>query len=153
MKLNPDFQEFLELFVSHDVRFLIVGGYALAAHGHPRYTKDLDVWVWPEPSNTERIVAALEDFGFGGLGLTSLDFQDPDVVVQLGREPQRIDILTFATGLDFDTAYGSRVLVEIGGLPVPFISIDDLRTNKLATGRLRDQADAAELPPTDPNNP
>ncbi len=70
MELNPDFQEFLRSFVGHDVRFLIVGGYALAAHGHPRYTKDLDVWVWTDPLNATRVVAALEEFGFGGLGLT-----------------------------------------------------------------------------------
>jgi hypothetical protein len=149
MELNPDFQEFLRSFVDHDVRFLIVDGYALAAHGHPRYTKDLDVWVWTDPSNAERVVAALEEFGFGGLGLASADFEEPGVVVQLGREPQRIDILTIATGLEFDDAYEHRVLVDVGGLPVPFISVDDLRTNKLATGRLRDQADAADLPPGD----
>jgi hypothetical protein len=69
MELNPDFQEFLRSFVGHDVRFLIVGGYALAAHGHPRYTKDLDGWVWADPANSSRVVAALEEFGFGGLGL------------------------------------------------------------------------------------
>ena len=146
MELNPDFQEFLRSFVAHDVRFLIVGGYALAAHGHPRYTKDLDVWVWTDPSNAERVVAALEQFGFGGLGLVAADFEDSDVVVQLGREPQRIDILTFATGLAFDEAYSNRVMVDVGGTPTPIISVDDLRTNKLATGRLRDRADAAELP-------
>jgi hypothetical protein len=149
MELNPDFQEFLRSFVGHDVRFLIVGGYALAAHGHPRYTKDLDVWVWADPGNAQRVVDALEEFGFGGLGLTAADFEEPGVVVQLGREPQRIDILTFATGLVFDAAYEHRVLVDVGGLHVPFISVDDLRTNKLATGRLRDQADAADLPPPD----
>jgi hypothetical protein len=148
MELNPDFQEFLRSFVSHDVRFLIVGGYALAAHGHPRYTKDLDVWVWMDPSNSARIISALEQFGFGELGLTPGDFEEPDVVVQLGREPQRIDILTFATGLVFDEAYEHRVEIDIGGLSVPFISPEDLRTNKLATGRLRDLADAAELPPS-----
>lgn len=137
MELNPDFQEFLRSFVDRDVRFLIVGGYALAAHGHPRYTKDLDVWVWTDPSNARRVVAALEEF------------EEPDVVVQLGREPQRIDILTFATGLGFEDAYEHRVVVDVGGLRVPFISVDDLRTNKLATGRLRDRADAADLPPTD----
>lgn len=147
MELNPDFQEFLRSFVGHDVRFLIVGGYALAAHGHPRYTKDLDVWVWTDPSNAQRVVTALEEFGFGGLGLTPADFEDPDVVVQLGREPQRIDILTFATGLVFTEAYEHRVLVDVGGLRVPFVSVDDLRTNKLATGRLRDRADASDLPP------
>jgi hypothetical protein len=151
MELNPDFQEFLRSFVAHDVRFLIVGGYALAVHGHPRYTKDLDVWVWNDPANSERVVAALEAFGFGGLGLEVADFEEPDVVVQLGREPQRIDILTFATGLEFEDAYTRRVLVEVGGLSVPFISVDDLRTNKLATGRLRDRADAADLPPEGEN--
>lgn len=149
MELNPDFQEFLRSFVDRDVRFLIVGGYALAAHGHPRYTKDLDVWVWTDPSNARRVVAALEAFGFGGLGLAASDFEEPDVVVQLGREPQRIDILTFATGLGFEDAYEHRVVVDVGGLRVPFISVDDLRTNKLATGRLRDRADAADLPPAD----
>ena len=147
MELNPDFQEFLSSFVDHDVRFLIVGGYALAAHGHPRYTKDLDVWVWTDPTNAARVVAALEDFGFGGLGLTQVDFEEPDMVVQLGREPQRIDILTFATGLTFEQAYEHRLTLDVGGVAVPFISLDDLRTNKLSTGRLRDQADAADLPP------
>ena len=109
MELNRDFQEFLQSFVTRDVRFLIVGGYALAAHGHPRYTKDLDVWVWADPSNSLRIMDALMDFGFGDLGLSASDFEQPGVVVQLGREPQRIDILTFATGLDFPEA-ASRFL-------------------------------------------
>lgn len=147
MELNPDFQEFLQSFVDHDVRFLIVGGYALAAHGHPRYTKDLDVWVGADPSNSRRIINALTEFGFGQLGLTAADFEETGVVVQLGREPQRIDILTFATGLDFDDAFSHRLSIEIGGVSVPFLSVDDLRRNKLATGRLRDLADAADLPP------
>jgi hypothetical protein len=147
MDLNRDYQELLQSFVSHNVRFLIVGGYALAAHGHPRYTKDLDIWVWTDPSNAERIVMSLESFGFAGLGLSAQDFQEPGVVVQLGREPQRVDILTFATGLDFTQAYENRIMISIGGLEVPFVSVDDLRTNKLATGRLRDIADAADLPP------
>lgn len=147
MELNRDFQEFLKSFVQHDVRFLIIGGYALAAHGHPRYTKDLDVWVWPDPANVDRILAALDDFGFGSLGLNPEDFMEPGVIVQLGREPQRIDLLTFATGLEFGPAFDNRVLVEIGGVEVPFVSVDDLRTNKTATGRLRDLADVEELRP------
>ena len=146
MNLNQDFQEFVELFVAHEVEFLIVGGYALAAHGHPRYTKDLDVWVWIGTENSERIIAAIEAFGFGDLGLTAADFQDPDVMVQLGHEPQRIDILTFASGLHFSDAYENRVYITIGNVQVPFISVDDLRTNKLATGRPRDIADVADLP-------
>jgi hypothetical protein len=146
MNLNQDFQEFVELFVAHEVEFLIVGGYALAAHGHPRYTKDLDVWVWIGTENSQRIIAAIEAFGFGDLGLMAADFQDPDVMVQLGYEPQRIDILTFASGLHFSDAYENRVYVTIGNVQVPFISVEDLRTNKLATGRPRDIADVADLP-------
>jgi hypothetical protein len=146
MNLNQDFQEFVKLFVAHEVEFLIVGGYALAAHGHPRYTKDLDVWVWIGPENAQRILVAIEEFGFGDLGLTAADFQEPDVMVQLGREPQRIDILTYASGLQFSDAYKNRVYVTIGNVDVPFISIDDLRTNKMATGRPRDLADVADLP-------
>ena len=149
MNLNQDFQEFVELFVAHEVEFLIVGGYALAAHGHPRYTKDLDVWVWIRAENAQRIITAIEEFGFGELGLTAADFQEPDVMVQLGREPQRIDILTFASGLHFADAYKNRVNITIGNVQVPFISVDDLRRNKLATGRTRDIADAADLPRAD----
>jgi hypothetical protein len=149
MNLNRDFQEFVELFVAHEVQFLIVDGYALAAHGHPRYTKELDVWVWLGPENAQRILAAIEEFGFGGLGLTVSDFQEPDVVVQLGQEPQRIDILTYASGLEFSEAYKNRVYIPVGDVQVPFISVDDLRTNKLATGRPRDIADAADLPKAD----
>lgn len=122
------------------------GGYALAAHGHPRYTKDLDVWVWIGTENSQRIIAAIEAFGFGDLGLTAADFQDPEAMVQLGHEPQRIDILTFAFGLHFSDAYKNRVYVTIGDVQVPFISVDDLRTNKLATDRPRDIADVADLP-------
>jgi hypothetical protein len=146
MNLNQDFQEFVKLFVAHEVEFLIVGGYALAAHGHPRYTKDLDVWVWLGPENAQRIIAAIEEFGFGDLGLTAADFQEPDIMVQLGREPQRIDILTYASGLQFSDAYENRVYVTIGNVDVPFISVEDLRTNKMATGRPRDLADVADLP-------
>jgi len=146
MNLNQDFQEFVKLFVEHEVEFLIVGGYALAAHGHPRYTKDLDVWVWLGEENSRRIIAAIEAFGFGDLGLTATDFQNPDVMVQLGHEPQRIDILTFASGLHFSEAYENRVYVTIGNIQVPFISVDDLRRNKLSTGRPRDIADVADLP-------
>jgi len=105
--------------------------------------------VWPDPANAVRILGALDEFGFGSLGLEVSDFLEPGVIIQLGREPQRIDLLTFATGLEFTSAFENRVLVEIGGVEVPFISVDDLRTNKTATGRLRDLADVEDLPPRD----
>lgn len=145
MELNRDFSEFIECFVARDVRFLIVGGYAVAAHGHPRYTKDLDVWVRVDRENAARIIAALDDFGFGGLGLSDDDFLSDDVVVQLGREPQRIDLLTFVSGVEFDEAYEHRVVARIGNLDVPVIGRAELRRNKLATGRLRDLADVEDL--------
>ena len=102
--------------------------------------------MWLGPENAQRILAAIEEFGFGDLGLTAADFQEPDVMVQLGREPQRIDILTYASGLQFSDAYKNRVLVKIGNVDVPVISVDDLRANKMATGRPRDLADVADLP-------
>jgi hypothetical protein len=145
MELNRDFNEFIACFTARDVRFLIVGGYAVAAHGHPRYTKDLDVWVRVDPGNAQRIIDALDDFGFGGLGLTVDDFLADEVVVQLGREPQRIDLLTFVSGVEFDEAYASRVLVTIGDVEVPVIGRAELHRNKLATGRLRDLADIEDL--------
>jgi hypothetical protein len=102
--------------------------------------------VWIGAENASKIITAIKEFGFGDLGLTAADFQDPEVMVQLGHEPQRINILTFASGLNFSDAYKNRVYIPIGNVQVPFISVDDLRTNKLATGRPRDIADVADLP-------
>jgi hypothetical protein len=145
MRLNRDFQEFVAALSSRDVRFLIVGGYAVAAHGHPRYTKDLDIWVWADPRNAESILESLNDFGLGGLDLQASDFVEPNAVVQLGFEPHRIDILTSVTGLSFDEAYPNRQMLSIGDITAPFISLDDLVKNKLATGRTQDLADAEAL--------
>ncbi|MFZ9707309.1 MAG: nucleotidyltransferase [Ilumatobacteraceae bacterium] len=145
MRLNRDFQEFVAALSSRDVRFLIVGGYAVAAHGHPRYTKDLDIWVWADPRNAESILESLNDFGLGGLELQASDFVEPNAVVQLGFEPHRIDILTSVTGLSFDEAYPNRQMLSIGDITAPFISLDDLVKNKLATGRTQDLADAEAL--------
>jgi hypothetical protein len=145
MHLNRDFLDFISLCTARDVKFLIVGGYALAAHGHPRYTKDLDVWILVDDNNAGRLMAALDDFGFGALPLTKDDFTESDIVVQLGYDPARIDILTSASGLSFEESYGRRVEVEVDGVMVPFVGLDDLRANKRATGRLRDLADIEDL--------
>ncbi len=149
MNLDPDFLDFISSCIDREVQFMIVGGYAVAAHGHPRYTKDLDVWVLTDELNAERLLRALTDFGFGSLGLTTEDFLADDVVVQFGYEPVRIDVLTSASGVDFADCYKRRVEVEIGDLRVPFISLADLRRNKASTGRLRDLADLEDLPDID----
>lgn len=145
MKLNRDFRELLECFAQHDVRYLIVGGWAVAAHGHPRYTKDLDVWVWMDSSNAKSIVAALHEFGFGDLGLTVEDFVTPDTVVQLGYPPNRIDLLTSPSGVDFASCWSSRMDLELDGVLVPFIGLDELKRNKRASGRAQDLADIDAL--------
>ncbi|MFT3852826.1 MAG: hypothetical protein QM733_08830 [Ilumatobacteraceae bacterium] len=145
LQLDPDFSEFVESFVAHDVRFLLVGGYALAAHGLPRATGDFDAWIWLDASNAERVVAALEAFGFGGLGLTAADFDQPDRVVQLGYPPHRIDVLTSIDGVEFEDAWTRRIIVEADGHDLPVISRDDLIANKRAAGRPQDLADVARL--------
>ncbi|NUS43565.1 MAG: hypothetical protein HOQ24_07750 [Mycobacteriaceae bacterium] len=145
MELDRDFSEFIESCLAHDVRFLVVGGYAVAAHGHPRFTKDMDVWVWIDQGNAERLIAALRDFGFGSLGLSVADFVAEDMVVQLGHPPKRIDLLTSVDGVEFDPCWERRVNIAVGGQSVPFISMDDLIANKEASGRPQDVADVAVL--------
>lgn len=145
MQIDRDFSEFVESFVAHDVRFLVVGGYALAAHGLPRATGDFDAWVWIDPTNAARIVAALDDFGFGSVGLRADDFLTPDFVVQLGFPPLRIDIITEIDGVQFDLAWDRRIIVDAGGIALPVIGRDDLIDNKRAAGRPQDLVDVARL--------
>lgn len=145
MKLDPDFREFIECCAAREVRFLIVGGYALAAHGHPRFTKDLDVWLWLDVENAARLVDALADFGFGSLGLVAADFSEPGVVVQLGHAPKRIDLLTSIDGVEFDECWTTRVEIEVDGLVVPIIDVTHLIVNKRSAGRPQDLADVAAL--------
>jgi len=143
--LTADFEDFLRLLNERQVRYVVAGGFAVAAHGTPRYTKDLDVWVEISPANAERLLLALNDFGMASLGLNSADFQEQDMVLQLGYEPNRIDILTGLTGVEFHEAYPRRVLVQLAGLQVPFLAREDLIANKRALGRPRDLADIEDL--------
>jgi len=143
--LNRDFKEFAELLNSIGVEYLLVGGYALAAHGCPRYTGDLDIWVSPTPVNIARLLRAVERFGFGGLGLTEADFLQPEAVIQLGYPPARIDLLTAIDGVQFDDCYPRRVSMEVGGVALPTIHLSDFRANKLAAGRAKDLADLESL--------
>ena len=145
MELDQDFSEFVQLFLDNDVRFLIVGGYAMAAHGLPRYTGDLDTWVWIDHENAERIMKALTEFGFSSLDITANDFQSPNLVVQLGFPPHRIDLLTGIDGVEFQEAWKRRIEVEVNGVDVPFIGREDLITNKKAARRAQDLADVARL--------
>ena len=143
--LSKDFKEFIELLNENDVRYLVVGGYAVALHGHPRYTKDIDVWIELSPDNAIKILAALKDFGFGSLDLKPHDFLESNQIIQLGYPPNRIDILTTLTDLKFEDCYEAKVRVEIQGLHIDFIDIENLKKNKRATGRPQDLADAKNL--------
>lgn len=126
----------------HGVKYLVVGGIAVAVHGTPRYTKNLDIWVECSPDNAGRIVAAIAAFGLDSLGLTPQDFLEPDIVIQLGYEPNRIDLLTTLTGVTFADAYPKRVLVDVGELSIPIIDRESLLANKRALGRPHDLDDA-----------
>ena len=143
--LGKDLHDFVSLCLGHGVRFLVVGGYAVAAHGHPRLTRDLDVWVWVDPENAARMVAALDEFGFAALGLTTEDFSEEGQVVHLGNPPNRIDVLTSIAGVDFESCWDRRAEISLDSLAVPFIGLDDLEKNKLAAGRTQDIADVEGL--------
>lgn len=145
MVLNQDFKEFLQLLNKHKVRFLIVGGYSVAVHGHPRYTKDLDLWVLADVNNAKNLISALDEFGFGSLDLTKDDFISPGYVVQLGQPPARIDLLTSLTGVEFEACWENRLTLEDDGLILPVIALNDLITNKKVLGRYQDLADIEEL--------
>lgn len=150
MTLPPDFNEFIASLNAREVRYLTVGGYAVAFHGHPRFTGDFDVWVEPTPENARRVVQALDAFGFGGVGLTAADFAAPGRVVQLGYPPLRIDLLTSLEGVAFEPCYRARVTLQLEGLAIPFIGRDCLLQNKRALGRHQDLADLEALGLTGP---
>jgi hypothetical protein len=143
--LSKDFKEFIELLNGHNVRYLVVGGYAVAFHGYPRYTKDLDVWIELSPENADNMIKALEEFGVGSLGLKTEDFLESDQIIQLGYPPNRINILTTLKKLKFEDSYKARIEIEIQGIKINFIDLENLKLNKRATGRPQDLADAENL--------
>ena len=145
MEIQPDFRDLLVLFNAHRVEYMIVGGYALAFHGAPRYTGDIDLLVKPNPENARRILAALDEFGFGTVGLTEGDFSSPDKVVQLGVPPVRIDIITSLTGISHEKAFSGRVDGKYGDVHVKYIGRAEFIANKRATGRKKDMADIEAL--------
>jgi hypothetical protein len=143
--MSPDFRDLIAEFNAHGVEYLIVGAHALAAHGHVRATKDLDVWVRPEPANAARVLAALRAFGAPLHDLTAEDLSTPGVVFQIGVAPIRIDVLTMIDGVSFDEAWPERVSTSFGDLPVFVISRKHLLLNKQAAGREQDLADLKRL--------
>lgn len=145
MEVSKDFEEFFASLNNHKVRYLIVGGYAVAIHGRPRYTNDIDVWLEPVLSNGQRALDALKDFGFGNVEISMDDLLDPDKVIQLGYPPLRIDLLTAIANIQFKKAWGRKVIAKYGRQRVYFIGKHDLIVSKKAAGRKRDLSDLDEL--------
>jgi hypothetical protein len=145
LEAQPDFKELLTLFNVHKVEYLIVGGYALAEYGVPRYTGDIDLFVKPAAVNARRIMTALIAFGFESTGLAVSDFEKPDKVIQLGVPPVRADILTSLSGVSWRDAYSGKVAGVYGDVPVFFIGRKEFVANKRAVGRKKDLADLEAL--------
>jgi hypothetical protein len=143
--LNPDFRDMLSAFIAEEAEFLVVGAYALSAHGIPRATGDLDFWIRPTPANARRVLRSLETFGAPTDGLGEHELAAPDLVLQIGLEPNRIDILTSIEAVDFDEAWAERLVSRIDELEVPVLSRRHLLRNKRAVGRPQDLADVAAL--------
>ncbi|KQC10037.1 MAG: hypothetical protein APR62_02205 [Smithella sp. SDB] len=145
MEAQKDFKELLELFNGHKVEYMIVGAYALAFYGAPRFTAGIDIFVNPSPGNAKKILSALADFGFSSLNLTIEDFRKPNSVVQLGVPPVRIDIITSLTGVTWEDADKGKQEGLYGDVPVHFLGKEQYITNKRATGRKKDLADLESL--------
>lgn len=145
MKLGTDLREFIELLNSQRVEFLIVGAHALAWHGLPRYTKVIDFLVRADVENAQALIQVLDQFGIGSMGLQIEDFTAPNQIVQLGREPNRIDLLTSISGVSWTECWDSKVQGELGGFSVYYLGCSAYLKNKLASGRPQDLADASRL--------
>jgi hypothetical protein len=142
---TKDFKEFIELLNKHSVEYLIIGGYAVALHGYPRYTGDLDVWLNPTEENSIKVVSVLSDFGFSSLGINKEDLMQIGNVIQLGYPPIRIDLLTSIDGVEFEDSFNKKIKFEIDGIKINLLGKDDLIKNKEKTGRLRDLDDINNL--------
>jgi len=145
MEVQKDFKEFLALLNEHEVKFIIVGGYALAYHGAPRFTGDIDVFIKSDKENAERILKSLEEFGFGSLDIAIEDFLHPDNIIQLGVPPVRIDLITSISGVTWEEANASKEKGLFGDVTVSFIGKEQFINNKRASGRKKDIADLESL--------
>ncbi len=143
--LNNDYKEMLQILSANDVKFLLVGAYAMAAYGHPRATGDIDIWVWATAENSGKIYNSLKQFGAPLAQINQDSFTEKGIVFQIGVAPRRIDILSRIDGVNFEDAYEKRQITDIDGIAVPLISKQHLIKNKLATGRKKDALDAEQL--------
>lgn len=146
IQLPPDFKEFLQLLNAHDVKYLLIGGYAVGYHGYPRATVDMDIWVAIHPQNAQKIVTTLTEFGFNLPELTTDLFLEKDKIIRMGVPPIRLEILTSISGVEFETCYQNRVEDELDGVKISLISLNDLKRNKIASGRYKDLNDLENLP-------
>ena len=143
--LNKDYKEMLQCLLEENVRFLLVGAYAVAVHGFPRATKDIDFFVWATPENAANLMRALTKFGAPLDDISESDFSSEGIIFQIGNSPRRIDIITNISGIKFEQAYANRKAILIEGIEVPVISLRDLIANKRASGRMQDLADIEKL--------
>lgn len=145
MILDQDFEDFVQLLNLHNVDYMIVGGYALAFHGKPRHTGDLDIWIDISEGNAKKMVDVLRDFGMSSLGLREGDFLEENAIMQIGYPPLRIDILTAIDGVEFAEAYLNKQVIDIDGIGINYISLNDLILNKQKSGRHQDISDVEAL--------
>ncbi len=143
--LNEDYREMLQILLGNEVRFLVVGAYALGAHGYPRATGDFDIWVEPSSENAQKIFSSLAEFGAPLDDISESTFSEEGIIFQIGVAPRRIDIITNIDGVEFADAYQHKENIYIEGLNIPFLSKNDLIKNKRATGRIQDALDADHL--------
>ncbi len=146
LRLPPDFKEFLKLLKEYDVRYLLIGGYAVGYHGYPRTTDDLDIWIAVHPDNANRLVAVMKSFGLEDPNLTPDLFLQKPKIIRMGFPPMRLDIATEISGVDFEDCYQARIVDQVDGVEVNLIDLDNLKKNKRASGRTKDIADLEKLP-------
>jgi predicted nucleotidyltransferase len=152
MTLAKDFEDFVKLLNQNHVAYMIVGGYALAFHGKPRHTGDLDIWIQNSDDNSDKLVNVIKEFGLGSLGLTKADFLQEGYVTQIGYPPLRIDILNSIDGVNFDDAFQNKLLINIDGLDINYIGLKDFIDNKIASGRSQDIVDLKEIKKINPDS-
>lgn len=145
LTLPPDFKEFLKLLKEHEVRYLLIGGYAVGYHGYARATEDMDIWVAIHPENAQKIVSALKSFGFDDPAITPELFLQKPKIIRMGFPPMRLEITTSVSGVEFDECYRSRIVDEFDGVEVNVIDLENLKRNKKASGRAKDIADVEKL--------